>query len=51
MSWLFMVIPELYNDVGNDMFYYFTLTNQLCHILYSRLQNRILLNKALLFYL
>ena len=33
MSWLFMVIPEFYNDVGNDMFYYFTRTNQLCHIL------------------
>ena len=28
MSWLFMVIPEFYNDVGNDMFYYFTRTNQ-----------------------
>ena len=39
MSWLFVIIPEFYNDVGNDMFYYFTLTNQPCHILYSRLQN------------
>ena len=34
MSWLFMIIPEFYNDVGNDMFYYFTLTNQTCHTLY-----------------
>ena len=34
MSWLFIIIPEFYNDVGDDMFYYVTLANQLSHILY-----------------
>jgi len=24
---LFMIIHEFYNDIGNYMFYYFTLTN------------------------
>ena len=37
MSWLFMIIPEFYNDTERDMLYYFILTNQLSHILYSRL--------------
>ena len=25
MSWLFMIIPEFYNDMADDIFYYFTL--------------------------
>ena len=34
-----MIIREFYNDIGNDMGYYFTLTNQLSHILYLGLYN------------